>query len=226
MTQTAATTIITEYDLTYRLNKLKCCFATKAAELVDKQRFGKECKDELCNLKLLGAYIEIVECYSPLPCNCRGEWELDGKLLWTPTLVSSYGTVVKAIMRPNANAGEFLFLRWQGAATLSPPFGLCSDPVTGFQFPCLVGLYGIGPATWSVCGNVKEAWQAAGSNDWLSTVTYGFGDIVKFMGGGVGANQTKRGKYFISISSPNPMGIGFHESGHWIELKCYPKQEV
>ena len=180
MTQTGATTIITEYDLTYRLNKLKCCFATKAAELVDKQRFGKECKDELCNLKLLGAYIEIIECYSPLPCNCKGEWELDGKLLWTPTLVSPYGTVVKAIMRPNANPGEFLFLRWQGAATLTPP----------------------------------------------STVTYGYGDIVKFMGGGVGANQTKRGKYFISVSSPNPMGAGFHESGHWIELKCFPKQEV
>lgn len=226
MSKTGITTVITEYDITYRLNKLKCCFATKAAELVDKQRFGKECKDELCNLKLLGAYIEIIECYSPLPCNCEGEWELDGKLIWTQALTIPYGTVVKAYMRPNANPGEYLYLRWQGVATLVPPAGSCTNPVTGFTAPCMTGLNGIGPATWSVCGNVKEAWQAAGSNEWNPSVVYGQGDIVKFMGGGIGANQTKRGKYFISITDPNPQGAGFHESGHWKELKCFPKQEV
>ncbi|QDP52765.1 MAG: hypothetical protein Unbinned838contig1000_16 [Prokaryotic dsDNA virus sp.] len=226
MSKTATPTVITEYDITYRLNKLKCCFATKAAELVDKQRFGKECKDELCNLKLLGAYIEIIECYSPLPCNCKGEWELDGSIVWTQSYGTiPYGKVVKAYMKPNANPGEYLYLRWQGVAPLVQPAGTCFDN-TGFAFPCMTGLNGIGPATWSVCGHVKEAWQAAGSVDWDASVVYGMGDIVRFMGGGVGANQTKRGKYFISITEPNPMNTGFHESGHWVELKCYPKQEV
>ena len=48
---------ITHEDLKYRLNKLRCCFATKASELVDKQMYGKVCKDEMCNLKLLGIFI-------------------------------------------------------------------------------------------------------------------------------------------------------------------------
>ena len=46
------------------------------------------------------------------------------------------------------------------------------------------------------------------------------------MGGGPGSNQTKRGKYFISITDPNPVGAGFHESSHWIELECFRKQEM
>ena len=226
MTTTAKTTVITEYDITYRLNKLKCCFATKAAELVDKQMYGKECKDELCNLKLLGAYIEIVECYSALPCNCHDEWELDGSLMWTNLMTIPYGTVVKVYPRQSSLPGEYLLMRWQGTSSLVPPAGVCADPVTGHMTPCFVGLNGIGPAAWSICGNTKQAWEARGSLDWDSTVTYGYGDIVKFMGGGIGADQTRRGRYYISIVAPNPQGFGFHESQHWVELKCYPKQEV
>lgn len=226
MTQKASTTVITEYDITYRLNKLKCCFATKAAELVDKQRFGKECKDELCNLKLLGAYIEIIECYHPLPCNCYDEWVSDGSVIWTENYGTiPYGKVVKVIPRANANPGEYLYMRWQGVAPLTVPMSTCASP-GGFKTPCFVGLHGIGPATWSICGHTKQAWEARGSLIWDESVTYNYGDIVKFMGGGIGLNQTKRGKYFISITEPNPMNQGFHESGHWIELKCYPKQEV
>lgn len=226
MTTTATATIITEYDITYRLNKLKCCFATKAAELVDKQRFGKECKDELCNLKILGAYIEIVECYSPLPCNCYEEWVSDGSLYWTNTMTIPYGTVVKVFPRQTSLPGEYLYMRWQGVAPLIPPAGVCADPMTGHFTPCFVGLNGIGPATWSICGHTKQAWEGRGKLNWDPLITYGYGDIVKFMGGGIGLDQTRRGKYFISITAPNPMNTGFHESGHWIELKCYPKQEV
>jgi hypothetical protein len=224
---TPTTTQITEHDLTYRLNKLKCCFATKAAELVDKQRIGKECKDELCNLKLLGAYIEIIECYSPLPCNCKDEWELDGSKVWTSAYGTiSYGDVYKVLPRAGALPGEYLYMRWQGITPLTSPIGVCNDPVLGFATPCFTGLYGISPGGWSVCGHTKQAWEARGSLIWDDTFTYGYGDIVKFMGGGIGADQSKRGKYFISITAPNPQGAGFHESGHWFELKCYPKQEI
>tara|TARA_R110000765_G_scaffold183922_3_gene289748 strand:- start:361 stop:1026 length:666 start_codon:yes stop_codon:yes gene_type:complete len=216
---------ITHEDLIYRLNKLKCCFATRAAELVDKQRFGKECKDELCNLKLLGAYIEIIECYSPLPCNCHLEWETDGSNYWNTTTTYNYGDVVKVIPRALCSSGEYLYMRWQGITPLIPPAGICFSPL-GFATPCFVGLNGVGPAGWSVCGHVKEAWQARGSLDWDPAVTYAYLDIVRFMGGGPGSNQTKRGKYFISITDPNPVGAGFHESSHWIELECFRKQEM
>jgi len=218
---------ITPEDLRYRLNKLKCCFAEKAAELVDKQRFGKECKDELCNLKLLGAYIEIIECYDVPPCNCYTEWVTDGSLYWTPTLTIPYGTVVKFIPRQNALPGEYLYLRWQGTTSLVPPIGVCVDGCTGFQGPCLLGLWGgITPTAWSVCGHAKEAWEARGDLIWDPLLTYEYGDIVKFMGGGPGANQNRRGEYFISIACPNPTNTGFHENGHWVELKCFRKQEI
>ena len=222
----ATKTVITEYDITYRLNKLKCCFATKAADLVDKQRYGKECKDELCNLKLLGAYIEIVECYSALPCNCQSEWELDGSIIWNTTITIPYGTVVKVLPRSTSVPGEFLYMRWQGISTLIPPAGICFDPISGWTTPCFTGAQGIGPASWSVCGNIKQAWEARGLGNWDGTFVYNYGDIVKFMGGGIGVDQSKRGNYFICITSPAAAGIGFHESGNWIELKCYPKQEV
>ena len=222
----ATKTVITEYDITYRLNKLKCCFATKAADLVDKQMYGKECKDELCNLKLLGAYIEIVECYSALPCNCQNEWELDGSIIWNTATTIPYGTVVKVLPRGTAVPGEFLYMRWQGITTLVPPAGICFDPVSGWQTPCFTGAQGIGPASWSVCGNIKQAWEARGLGDWNATLVYNYGDIVKFMGGGIGVDQSRRGNYFICITSPAPAGAGFHESAQWIELKCYPKQEV
>jgi len=222
----ATNTVITEYDITYRLNKLKCCFATKAAELVDKQMYGQECKDELCNLKVLGAFIEIIECYSALPCNCYDEWVLDGSKIWTTGLTIPYGTVVKVFPRSSSVPGEFLYLRWQGTSSLIPPAGICFDTVTGWQTPCFTGAQGIGPASWSVCGNLKQSWEARGSLEWKSTLSYNYGDIVKFMGGGIGVDQTRRGRYFIAINSPSPMGAGFHESQNWIELKCFPKQEV
>ena len=217
--------IITHEDLIYRLNKLKCCFATHAAELVDKQRFGKECKDELCNLKLLGAYIEMIECYSPLPCNCKEEWISDGSKYWDITTTYTYGDVVKVIPRALANPGEYIYMRWQGLTDIIPPVGICYSP-TGFATPCFVGLNGVGPAGWSVCGHVKEAWQARGDLIWDPVITYGYGDIVKFMGGGPGVDQTGRGKYYISIVEPNPVNTGFHENGHWLKLECFRKQEM
>ena len=226
MSTTAKPTVITEYDITYRLNKLKCCFATKAADIATKQSYGQPCKDEMCNLKLLGAYIEMVECYSALPCNCHAEWELDGSKIWTNTLSIPYGTVVKMFPRRNSLPGEYLYIRWQGISSLLPPNGVCSDPISGFKTPCLTGLNGIGPAAWSICGHSKQAWKARGLGDWDPAIIYDYGDIVRFMGGGIGGDQTRRGRYFISITSPNPMSIGFHESGNWIELKCYPKQEI
>ena len=119
---------ITEEDLKYRFNKLKCCFATRAAELVDKQRAGKVCKDELCNLKLLGAYVEMIECYAVLPCECTEEWELDGSVYWNSTTTWNYGDVIKVIPRSNAVPGEFLYFRWQGINPLIPPFGICTSP--------------------------------------------------------------------------------------------------
>ena len=47
------------------------------------------------------------------------------------------------------------------------------------------------------------------------------GDIVKFVGGGPGGNQTGRGKYYISTVTPNPSAAGFNESGNWVQLECY-----
>ena len=181
---------ITLEDLIYRLNKLKCCFATKAAEIVDKQQFGKECKDEMCNLKLLGAYIEMIECYAPIPCDCYDEWVSDGELYWDNTTSYTTGQVVKVFPRGTANPGEYLYIRWQGSTPVPAGAG------------CI-------------------AWQARGSIEWNPVISYAIGDIVKFMGGGPGPNQTKRGRYFISIADPNPTMGGFHENGHWIELKCY-----
>ena len=52
-------------------------------------------------------------------------------------------------------------------------------------------------------------------------LTYDRGDIVKFMGGGPGAIQTGRGKYYIAAFSPTTTGSGFFESGHWVELQCF-----
>ena len=210
---------ITQEDLIYRLNKLKCCFATKAAEVTDKQRLGKLCKDEMCNLKLLGAYIEMIECYAPIPCDCYDEWVTDGELYWDETTPFTTGQVVKIFPRPNANIGEFLYLRWQNA--LPQPSGTnCFDPVLGWA-PCWSGTYGITPGAWSVCGNLKVAWEARGSLIWNDALTYDIGDIVKFMGGGPGAIQTGRGKYYIAASSPTTTGSGFFESGHWVELQCF-----
>jgi hypothetical protein len=217
--------LITHEDLIYRLNKLKCCFATSAAELVDKQRFGKECKDQLCNLKLLGAYIEMIECYSPLPCNCHEEWVADGSKNWSPTTTYNYGDVIRFIPRATANGGEYLYLRWQSTSALIPPAGVWTSP-GGYQTPTLWGFTGIGVQGWSVCGHVKQAWQARGSLIWDDTITYGWGDIVKFQGGGPGVDQTKRGRFFISIADPNATGFGFHESEHWVELECFRKQEM
>ena len=216
---------ITEEDLKYRFNKLKCCFATRAAELVDKQRAGKVCKDELCNLKLLGAYVEMIECYAVLPCECTTEWELDGSVYWNAATTWNYGDVVKVIPRPNAAPGEFLYFRWQGINPLIPPAGVCTSP-GGFQMPCTGGLNGIGPMAWSVCGNVKQAWQARGSLIFDATLIYGWGDIVQFMGGGPGLDQSGQGKFYISVADPNPVNTGFHENQHWVELECHRKQEI
>ena len=216
---------ITEEDLKYRFNKLKCCFATRAAELVDKQRAGKVCKDELCNLKLLGAYVEIIECYAVLPCECTTEWELDGSVYWNAATTWNYGDVVKVITRPNAAPGEFLYFRWQGINPLIPPTGVCSSP-GGFQMPCVGGLNGIGPMAWSVCGNVKQAWQARGSLIFDATLIYGWGDIVQFMGGGPGLDQSGQGKFYISVADPNLVNTGFHENQHWVKLECHRKQEI
>jgi len=210
---------ITLEDLIYRLNKLKCCFATKAAEIVDKQQFGKECKDEMCNLKLLGAYIEMIECYAPIPCDCYDEWVSDGELYWDNTTSYTTGQVVKVFPRGTANPGEYLYIRWQGSTPVPAGAG-CID-LFGHFAPCWGGLNGIGQGAWSVCGHQKIAWQARGSIEWNPVISYAIGDIVKFMGGGPGPNQTKRGRYFISIADPNPTMGGFHENGHWIELKCY-----
>ncbi len=220
---------ITPSDIKYRLNKLKCCFATKAAEISDKLQRGHACEDEMCNLKLLGAYIEMIECYSPLPCDCYDEWVSDGKQYWDSTTASTtgyaYGTVVKMFPRSNANPGEYLYLRWQGTLNTNAIPGWAQQcgglPPTMYVRPCFEGLYGNVPGAWSVCGHVKTAWEARGYLEWNENITYGDGDIVKFMGGGPGAVQKGKGKYYISIVPANSVGSGFHESGHWVELECW-----
>tara|TARA_R110002020_G_scaffold292835_2_gene508269 strand:- start:54467 stop:55129 length:663 start_codon:yes stop_codon:yes gene_type:complete len=211
---------ITHEDLKYRLNKLKCCFANKASDIVDKQRFGKVCADEMCNLKLLGAYIEMIECYAPLPCDCSDEWVADGSLYFDHTTAYTTGQVVKFFPRISPNPGEYLYIRWQGSSP-SDPAQNCFDVATGHWSPCFAGLQGNVPGAWSICGHVKVAWEAAGYIEWNSNIIYNMGDIVKFMGGGPGANQSGRGRYYISTTNPNPAGPGFNESGHWVELTCY-----
>lgn len=210
---------LTPSDVKYRLNKLKCCFATQAAEYAHKQMYGKECKDELCNLEILGAYIEIIECYEATPCDCVDEWVSDGSLEWTQGTSYSKGQVVKVIPRSGANTGEFLLFKW---LNLAPTTTFCTA-TSGFVSPCYAGLLGINTECWSVCGNIKQAWSARGSLIWDPVATYATGDIVKFMGGGVGLDQNGIGAIYISNTDSNVMSTGFHESAHWVKLECFEK---
>lgn len=213
---------LTPSDIKYRLNKLKCCFASKAAELAEKQQYGKPCDDEFCNLEILGAYIEIIECYEAEPCVCTQEWENEGSKVWTQGISYAKSDVVKVIPRAGVSSpDEYLFFKW---LNLVSTVNFCASS-SGFISPCYGGLLGINANNWSVCGHTKEAWLARGSLYWDSLATYQYGDIVKFNGGGIGLDQTGIGKIYISITDVNIMNTGFHESGHWVELECFEDDE-
>ena len=162
----------------------------------------------------------MIECYAPLPCDCYDEWVTDGKLYFDHTVSYTTGQVVKFFPRSTANPGEYLYLRWQGASA-SNPGNNCINAITGHWQPCFAGLFGNVPGAWSVCGHTKIAWEARGYIEWDENNIYDMGDIVKFMGGGPGANQSGRGRYYISTTNANAVGAGFNESGHWVELICY-----
>tara|TARA_Y100001968_G_C19383618_1_gene731619 strand:+ start:520 stop:1227 length:708 start_codon:yes stop_codon:yes gene_type:complete len=223
------------YDLRHRLNKLKCCFSEKAADYAMKQKFGKVCKEEKCNLQLLGAYIEMIECMHPVGCNCYTEWVQGGSLIWDENTSYIKDQIVKVYPRASAvgSPSEFLLMRWTNAL---PSFSFVADAAgeggsicwedgnlvqTGYISPCydLINIHG-----WSVCGNVKVAWQAQGSYVWNPNMTYQYGDIVKFQGGGNGLNQTGQNQFYISRiknNFANAANLGFHESTDWVLLECF-----
>ena len=242
----------TVYDLKHRLNKLKCCFAEKTAKLVDKQKYGKTCDDEKCNVQLLGAYIEMLECLVSEGCNCEDDWVKGGSLVYhedLPVVGFTSDQVVKVYPREAAiGTDEFLYMRWMYATAPSNQVGImecntCQDVYgdivadlscydfnggTGISVPCWE--FGIAVNEWSVCGNLKVAWQARGSLVWTQGYTYNAGDIVKFQGGGQGLDQTGVGHYYICACN-NENSSSFHEAGQiglqgqpaksWIELICF-----
>tara|TARA_R110000744_G_scaffold260846_1_gene375746 strand:+ start:9680 stop:10441 length:762 start_codon:yes stop_codon:yes gene_type:complete len=244
----------TIYDIKYRLNKLKCCFAEKTAKLVDKQKYGKPCADEKCNVQLMGAYIEMLECLVSEGCDCSAEWVSDGSIIYDSTANYVKDQVIKVYPRAAAvGTDEFLYMRW--LSTIGSSFDILTlengiqtiVPVTcnsnqqcpgdtltpeetaeGFSHPCWKTINQNG---WSVCGNLKIAWQARGSLIWTPGVTYLDGDIVKFNGGGNGSDQSGTNEFYIcevgSVSA-----YEFHEaivsstiSGNkcnaWTKLACY-----
>ena len=215
----------TVYDLKHRLNKLKCCFAEKTAELVKKQKYGKPCKDEKCNVQILGAYVEMLECLVSEGCDCSAEWITDGSLVWNQTTVYTKDQVIKVYPREASvgSTSEFLYFRWLNQL---PPTALdesgqwCNsnvdNPSDGFYSPCysLIGENG-----WSVCGNIKVAWQSRGQLTWQPNVMYKYGDIIKFMGGGSGSQESIN-EFYISTNDFN-QSTQFHESENWVKLVCY-----
>jgi hypothetical protein len=73
------------------------------------------------------------------------------------------------------------------------------------------------------------AWQARGQLIWNPGYTYNSGDIVKFMGGGNGADQSGIDRYYICAVGSDNQSV-FHEAVQspgagiakvWIELICY-----
>ena len=251
----------TVYDLKYRLNKLKCCFAEKTAKLVDRQRYGKPCVDEKCNVQILGAYIEMLECLISEGCDCSAEWKstivagADSELIWDKNVDYVKDQIVKVYPRALAvDTDEFLYMRWLGQlSTQSVQPAACNnlqcypgqnDYVQGpgdldeFDHPCW---YLISQTGWSVCGNIKQAWQTRGQLTWTPGVLYQPGDIVKFMGGGNGIDQSGQNEFYIYGSKSNYTCGGnvfyFHENmvtnpnteiqyPRWIKLACYDYQIV
>lgn len=227
----------TKYDILYRLDKAKCCFAEKTAALVKKQRYGKPCEDEACNVKLLGAYIEMIECMVAEPCNCAPEWVKGGSKEWDYTLTYQYGDIIKVYPREAAiGTQEFLYFKWKYTFPTTYLFGYDQfyneiNPAYGFEIPSPGGTWiGQGHATpnydaigydrWSVCGNVKIAWQVRGSLIWNPLMMYQYGDIVKFMGGGTGGDQSFVEAFYISKKNNNQTSE-FHESDDWARLDCF-----
>lgn len=236
----------TVYDIKHRLNKLKCCFAEKTAKLVDKQKYGKPCVDEKCNVQLLGAYIEMLECLVSDGCNCGDEWVASGSLVYhtdIPVGGFSFNQVVKIYPRYAAiDTDEFLYIRWMNSSMTSLFNGevmqcdTCQDALGGatgcedgyvLNIPCWENAIAVN--NWSVCGNTKVAWQARGQLIWNPGYTYNSGDIVKFMGGGNGADQSGIDRYYICAVGSDNQSV-FHEAVQspgagiakvWIELICY-----
>tara|TARA_R110002020_G_scaffold233207_2_gene444976 strand:- start:48441 stop:49145 length:705 start_codon:yes stop_codon:yes gene_type:complete len=222
------------YDLRYRLNKLKCCFAKKTAALVDKQKYGKPCEEEKCNVQLLGAYIEMVECIQPVGCtDCTQDWIDGGSLIWDENTVYTKDQIVKVWPRGFSSGSDFVLMRWvnqlpsssfpnnaagEGGVICWEDGGLLQ---TGHVSPCYNK---IDIHHWSVCSNEEIAWQAQGSMVWDPTIVYQYGSIVKFSGGGVGLDQSGQGQYYISNiknNFTNAQNLGFHESGDWNLLDCF-----
>jgi hypothetical protein len=226
----------TKYDLLHRLGNLKCCFVDKAYQWAINNSYGKPSKKEECEMKSLGAQIEIIECMVPENCNCYAEWIEDGSIIWAPDTSYDPQEVIKVdnLRIANSNEDEYLYFRWSGSDALVAGELISGDEcvvtellsngtTVNHNFPCYQSINMEG---WSVCGHVKEAWQARGSLFWNNNYTYHYGDIVKFNGGGIGANQEGVGGYYICASNPTSMlanSQGFHESGHWVRLLCFTK---
>tara|TARA_R110001592_G_scaffold5517_3_gene30366 strand:- start:37838 stop:38548 length:711 start_codon:yes stop_codon:yes gene_type:complete len=227
----------TKYDILYRLNKARCCFAEKTAALVKKQRYGKPCDDEACNVKLLGAYIEMIECMVADSCDCSQEWVTGGSLVWDYTQDYDYGQIVKVFPREDAiDTQEFLYFKWKNTFPTMSLFGYdefyneinaayCFEEPSpggswigqGHSTPCFSA---IGFDKWSVCGNIKQAWEIRGGLIWSPLLLYQYGDIVKFMGGGTGADQGFVEAFYISKTNNNQTSE-FHESDQWARLDCF-----
>tara|TARA_R110002051_G_scaffold205008_3_gene271009 strand:- start:879 stop:1643 length:765 start_codon:yes stop_codon:yes gene_type:complete len=246
------------WDLKHRLNKLKCCFATKMANIVDKQKYGKPCADEKCNAQLLGAYIEMLECLISEGCDCHDEWIAGDSKIWAVGEVYEKDDIVKVYPRQIAiDTDEFLYFRWLGISPTNiygigdlvcnnyqcfpdqiqqSPTGVNLD---AYLFPCY---HMISMIQWSVCGNIKQAWQARGQLVWQAGVDYVAGDIVKFMGGGTGPDQSGQNEFYICAnkihkSCPYWNPNQFHENKYfpqgsevtykyWIKLACYDYQII
>jgi len=223
----------TKYDIEKRIKDLKICFIDKVYEFVLRRAFGKADDNMLCEAKILGAYIDIMSGLVPEPCDCGDKWTAGGSAIWDKDSTYQPGQIVKVIPRDNATTDEFLYFQWLGESPLVggldengyPIYSnYCETPDQSFNSPCYTQ---INIGGWSVCGNVKEAWQARGSLVWVPTFTYKYGDIVKFLGGGGGAIQEGIGGYYINTKENNiGLNIGFHESERWVRLVCFENGEI
>ena len=223
----------TEWDIKKRIYDLKVCFIDKVYEFVLRRAFGKADENMMCEAKVLGAYIDIMKGLVPEPCDCSEKWVSGGSTLWDKDATYQPGKIIKVIPRENALTDEFLYFQWFGETNLVggidengyPIYSnYCENSSQTFNSPCYNQIAIDG---WSVCGNVKEAWQARGSLLWNPIFTYQYGDIVKFVGGGGGINQEGIGGYYISLKDSN-LGMldGFHESERWQRLVCFEDGEI
>ena len=74
----------TTADLKLREACIGCCYADLAAKLNDKLRYGHSCDEDKKKVELLGAYLDLITCYTPIisaaedgVVNCLKEADMD-----------------------------------------------------------------------------------------------------------------------------------------------------